>query len=102
MAGDLYTKILLTLITLCLLALVGQQLREDGAGASSPPAAGRYDLRATRAPGGAVLIRLDTVTGRTWSQKVGGDDLWIEMEELEPLERALGDAAEAPAAPAPE
>jgi hypothetical protein len=105
--ADVYPKVVLALILVCLLVLLGW----GGEGASSHEpaglemATGRYEF--ANFPfrrGRSLLVRHDTATGEVWGlRKWGGDDAyWVDMREVrlpETEEEVVPEAAAAPAPP---
>lgn len=79
MQSDAMTRILLASILLCLLILIVQGLTGERGSA-----AGRYSVTGMRA-GGPILVRADSVTGRTWKLELGhADARWVEFGDAEP------------------
>jgi hypothetical protein len=86
MQSDAATRILLASILLCLLILVVR-----GSTGERGPEVGRYSVTGMRA-GGPILVRADSVTGRTWKLELhGSGERWVEFRDAEP-----GAAASAP------
>jgi hypothetical protein len=97
MNTDTTTRLLLTGILVCLIALVAQ-----GFGGSASEA-GRYTLTGMRA-GSPVLIRTDTATGEVWKLELrGGGGVWQLFQEEVEVADSAGDAAQAalPTLPVP-
>ena len=98
---DAYVKTVLTVIAACLLLQVGQGFGLAGtpelgrAQPSSPETADRYRLQPI--PMARVLLRLDVVTGRTWTMplQLDKEKLWTPIDELppEPMVREEGEGA---------
>lgn len=97
MSTDWYTRLVLTVIAVCLGVLVVQGYR-DGDGASGPEG-GRYRL--TVVPMARMMLRIDADTGETWKAMFPDLNIWTPIADspAELLEQAI---AETPEAPAPE
>jgi hypothetical protein len=76
MPTDAYTKLLLTVITACLVLLVVQGFR---APEDATPAAERF--RVIPVPMGRVMLRVDTETGMTWQTPLPGAVEWRLVDE---------------------
>ena len=85
---DAYVKTVLTVIAACLLLLVAQGFGLAGTPGASPETAGRYLLQPI--PMARLLIRMDRVTGETWTTSIKGEeaDIWMPIDEFptEPAE----------------
>ena len=85
---DAYVKTLLTVIAACLLLLVAQGFGLARTPAASLDATGRYLLQPI--PVARLLIRMDRVTGKTWTAAITGEeaDIWVPVDEFpdEPVE----------------
>ena len=85
---DAYVKTVLTVIAACLLLLVAQGFGLGGTPGATPDATDRYVLQPV--PMARLLIRMDRVTGRTWTTSIKGEeaDLWLPVDEFpdEPAE----------------
>ena len=79
---DAYAKTVLTVIAACLLLLVAKGFGLTGTPEAAPEATSRYLLQPI--PMARLLIRMDRVTGRTWTASFKGEeaDLWIPIDEL--------------------
>ena len=79
---DAYVKTVLTVIAACLLLQVAQGFRLAATPGAGPEAAERYLLQPL--PRAGLLIRMDRVTGRTWTISVKGEDadLWMPIDEV--------------------
>jgi hypothetical protein len=97
MGSDSVTRTLLTLILVCLVALVIRGFSARSGSLSSPradedPGLGRYELSLMnfqagkrRAPPRLRLVRTDTRTGQVWlTDDVGQEQAWIAMAESPP------------------
>jgi hypothetical protein len=87
--SDGYSRALLSLITLLLLVIVAQELGllsgSFGSGRAEEREA-RFSVVAIRAPGGPVLIRTDTATGKVWKRNVRDEQAGWALLEEEPSE----------------
>jgi hypothetical protein len=102
MSSDWVTKLLLTVIAVCLALLVAQGYREGaGAGASSP-GEGRYGL--TFVPGARMLVRIDSETGKTSKAQFPDLKVWTPVADSpsELLDEAPAEAVENPAPSPPQ
>jgi hypothetical protein len=87
-AMDAYVKTVLTVIAACLLLQVAQGFGLAGTPgqteSSSPETANRYVVQAI--PMARVLLRLDLVTGQTWTMPLQQEKgkLWIPVDEPPP------------------
>jgi hypothetical protein len=79
---DAYAKTVLTVIAVCLLLLVAKGFGLTGPPETGPEPAGRYLLQPI--PMARLLIRMDRVTGRTWTTSIKGEDadLWMPIDEV--------------------
>jgi hypothetical protein len=92
MQADSVTRILLSLILVCLVVLVA---RSFGGDRGLEAGWGRYSVTGMRA-GSPILIRSDTVSGQVWKLELrGGGDRWIPFAEPD----ASASAREASPAP---
>lgn len=95
LSTDWYTKLVLTVIAASAAFLVAEHLNADDGGSD-----GRYRLQAI--PMGRILLRLDTVTGQTWSTALNKPKAWTEIADspIDTLDDpAAPEAAAADAAP---
>jgi hypothetical protein len=98
---DAYVKTVLTVIAACLLLQVAQGFGLAGTPgpgpteSNSPETANRYKVQAI--PMARVLLRLDLVTGQTWTMPLQQEKekLWTPIDELppEPMVREEGEGA---------
>jgi hypothetical protein len=97
LSTDWYTRLVLTVIAVCLALMVVHGFRA-GAGASGPEG-DRYRL--TPVPIARMMIRFDAESGKTWKALFPDLEIWTPIADspAELLERAI---AETPEAPAPE
>ncbi len=100
--NDLYSKTMLGVITLCLLALVAQGY---GLGTARTPAGGesrtvqeRYKLVPVAMS--RTLLRIDLETGETWQAPLLGAMRWRPVQEFEPAAQPEPAAQTEPAAEA--
>ena len=79
---DAYAKTVLTVIAVCLLLLVAKGFGLTEPPKAGPEPAGRYLLQPI--PMARLLIRMDRVTGRTWTTSIKGEDadLWMPIDEV--------------------
>jgi hypothetical protein len=79
---DAYVKTVLTVIAVCLLLMVAQGYGLAGTPGASPETGGRYLLQPI--PRAGLMIRLDRVTGRTWTTSIKGEEaeLWMPIDEV--------------------
>ncbi len=101
MTGDLYARVMLTVIAACALALVASQLGVLPPREPPPeePPARRYTLTVIRTGVGPALLRADTATGEIWRFDLRGGTDWelIGAEEepaASPSPEEILDAAE--------
>jgi hypothetical protein len=111
MQTDSYTKVVLTLILLCLVVLLvhgfsGAPGSAEATGEGLDAAGGHYEIRIVQQRRGRpTLLRWDTTTGQVWGMKnlMGKDSYWELLDregppEEEPPLEDLEEPAEAPAA----
>lgn len=70
MASDVYTKLVLTVIAVCLVLIAAQGFMRGAHGAEPSLASQRYQLTALGGLG--IMLRLDQATGETWSMNIRG------------------------------
>ena len=103
MSTDWYTKLVLTVVAVCLALLVYQGHRDAGSGASGAPGAeeGRYHL--TPMPMARMVLRFDSQTGRTWKSLFPDLNAWEPVADSadERLGKAISEGPKAPVAAAP-
>jgi hypothetical protein len=95
LSTDWYSKLVLTVIAVCLALLVVQGHRE---GAASPDE-GRYRL--TIVPMARMMFRVDSDTGKTWKALFPDVKIWTPVADS-PAELLDAAAAELPGPTAPE
>ena len=101
MSTDWYTKLVLTIVAVCLALLVYQGHRETESGASGAEE-GRYHL--TPMPMARMVLRFDSQTGRTWKSLFPDLNAWEPVADsaAERLGEAIRESSGAPAAAAPQ
>jgi hypothetical protein len=94
LSTDWYTRLVLTVVAVCLALLVAQGYRE-GAGAPGSED-GRYRLNVV--PMARTVLRFDSETGTTWKTIFPELKIWTKVAEspAELLEGAIDAPAEAP------
>ena len=100
MSTDWYTRLVLTVIAVCLALMVVQGFRTGAGAGASGPEEDRYRL--TPLPMARLLLRFDAETGKTWKTLFPELKIWEPVADspAELLEQAI-DEAPAPEAPAP-
>jgi hypothetical protein len=94
MQTDSYTKVVLTLILLCLVVLLvhgftGASESAEAVGDGQEAARGHYSLKVVpQRRGRPSLLRWDTATGRVWGMKnlMGEGSYWVPLNREEPPE----------------
>lgn len=92
MQTDSYTKVVLTLILLCVVVLlvhgfVGASGSGEAIGDGREAARGQYSIKVVpQRRGRPTLLRWDTTTGRVWGMKnmMGEDSYWVPLNREEP------------------
>jgi hypothetical protein len=98
LSTDWYSKLVLSVVAICLALLVLQGYRADGGAGSQE---GRYRL--TVVPMARMLLRLDSETGKTWTALFPELRSWTPVADtgVELLDRNAAEAQEVPAPEAP-
>ena len=99
MSTDWYSKLVLTVVAICLALLVLQGYRAGGGAGASGSEEDRYRL--TVVPMARMVLRFDSETGETWTALFPELRIWTPVADT-PAELLDRNAAEAPEAPAPE
>jgi len=103
--NDLYSKTMLGVITLCLLALVAQGYGMGGPGASAEPKSkgAQEHYKLVPVAMSRTLLRIDTKTGETWQAPLmGGPMRWRPLPEFDDQPEPAVAPTEAPADSAPQ
>ena len=99
MATDWYTRLVLTVVAICLAFLTLQSLSVVGTASGSGEEEGRYRL--TVVPMARMAIRFDSQTGTSWTALFPDLKIWTKIAET-PSELLDAAVAGLPPAPAPE
>ncbi|MGH7287040.1 MAG: hypothetical protein ACREI8_03375 [Myxococcota bacterium] len=96
MSTDWYTKLVLTVVAVCLALMVVQGYRGGAEASASGSEDGRYSL--TPLPMARMMLRFDSDTGRTWKATLPDLKVWTPVADS-PAEMLEGMT---PVAPPPE
>jgi hypothetical protein len=100
MHADSFTKVVLSLILLCLVLLTVRGFAGSSPGDEELNQVGRFQLEVVKWRRGQVIMRHDTATGETWRMKNFASDQaqWVAMgQEPQPGGDEAGEAGEEPA-----
>jgi hypothetical protein len=99
LSTDWYTRLVLTVIAVCLALMVVHGFRSGAGAGASGPEEDRYRL--TPLPLARLVLRFDAETGKTWKAMFPDLNSWAPIADspAELLEQVI---AETPKAPAPE
>jgi hypothetical protein len=99
LSTDWYSKLVLSVVAICLALLVLQGYRAGGGAGASGSEGDRYRL--TVVPMARMVLRFDSETGETWTALFPELRIWTPVADT-PAELLDKNAAEAPEAPAPQ